>query len=148
MYSWDTSALVKQFIQEVGTGEALALRADAPPHATATLAYTETFSASRRRVREAALNEPHYHEVVRRFFTGVACLRQDQLGRQYPGTIQNTTGTTPAPHPRRYSSRVSNRAARSVAGTVRDDLSRRTTPQSRNGRTSRNEAYPVVSPSA
>jgi len=67
MYYWDTSALVKQFIQEVGTDDALALRADAPPHATATIAYTETFSAFRRRVREAALKELQYHEVVRRF---------------------------------------------------------------------------------
>ena len=58
---------MKQFIQEAGTDEALALRADAPPHATATIAYTETFSAFRRRVREAALKEPQYHEVVRRF---------------------------------------------------------------------------------
>lgn len=67
MYYWDTSAFVKQFIQEVGTDDVLALRADAPPHATATITYTETFSAFRRRVREAALKEPHYHEVVRRF---------------------------------------------------------------------------------
>jgi len=67
MYYWDTSALVKQFIQEIGTNEALALRSDAPPHATATIAYTETFSAFHRRVRESALKEPHYHEVVRRF---------------------------------------------------------------------------------
>ncbi|MDH5640040.1 MAG: type II toxin-antitoxin system VapC family toxin [Nitrospira sp.] len=67
MYYWDTSALVKQFIREIGTDEALALRSDAPPHATATIAYTEAFSAFRRRVRESALKEPHYHEVVRRF---------------------------------------------------------------------------------
>lgn len=45
MYYWDTSALVKQFIEKVGTGEALALRANAPPHATATIAYAEIFSA-------------------------------------------------------------------------------------------------------
>ena len=67
MYYWDTSALVKQFIQEIGTDEALALRSDPPPHATATIAYTETFSAFRRRVRESALKESQYHEVVRRF---------------------------------------------------------------------------------
>jgi uncharacterized protein len=67
MFYWDTSALVKQFIQEVGTSEAIALRADAPPHATATIAYTETFSALRRRVRETALRESQYDEVVRRF---------------------------------------------------------------------------------
>ncbi len=58
---------MKQFIQEIGTDDALALRTDAPPHATATIVYTETFSALRRPVREAALKEPHYHEVVRRF---------------------------------------------------------------------------------
>src|SRR6185437_15165141 len=67
MFYWDTSALVKQFIEEIGTDEAIALRADTPPHATATIAYTETFSALRRRVREAVLGESQYHEVVRRF---------------------------------------------------------------------------------
>ncbi|MDH4084640.1 MAG: type II toxin-antitoxin system VapC family toxin [Nitrospira sp.] len=67
MFYWDTSALVKQFIQEVGTSEAIALRANAPPHATATIAYTETFSALRRRVRETALRESQYDDVVRRF---------------------------------------------------------------------------------
>ena len=67
MFYWDTSALVKQFIEEVGTDEAIALRADTPPHATATIAYTETFSALRRRVREAVLGESQCHEVVRRF---------------------------------------------------------------------------------
>lgn len=67
MLYWDTSALVKQFIDEPGTDQALSLRAHAPPHATATIAYTETFSALRRRVRESELGEPQYHEVVRRF---------------------------------------------------------------------------------
>lgn len=67
MYYWDTSAFVKQFIEEVGTGEVIALRAEALPHATATITYTETFSALRRRVRETSLKEPQYHEVVRRF---------------------------------------------------------------------------------
>lgn len=37
------------------------------PHATATIIYTETFSAFRRRVRDTSLKEPQYHEVVRRF---------------------------------------------------------------------------------
>lgn len=54
MLYWDTSALVKQFIEEAGSGDVIALRAEPPPHATATIAYTETFSALRRRVREAA----------------------------------------------------------------------------------------------
>lgn len=67
MLYWDTSALVKQFIDEPWTDQALSLRAHAPPHATATIAYTETFSALRRRVRESELGEPQYHEVVRRF---------------------------------------------------------------------------------
>lgn len=67
MYYWDTSAFVKQFIEEVGTNEVMALRAEALPHATATITYAETFSALRRRVRETALKESHYHEVARRF---------------------------------------------------------------------------------
>ncbi len=37
MYDWDTSAFVKQFIEEVGTGEDIALRAERLPHATAPL---------------------------------------------------------------------------------------------------------------
>ncbi|MDN5942505.1 MAG: type II toxin-antitoxin system VapC family toxin [Nitrospira sp.] len=67
MLYWDTSALVKQFIDEPGTDEAIALRGDAPPHATATITFAETFSALRRRVRETALQESQYHEIVRRF---------------------------------------------------------------------------------
>lgn len=67
MFYWDTSALVKQFIEEAGADDVLALRSDTPPHATATITYTETFSVFRGLVREAALKEPHYHEVVRRF---------------------------------------------------------------------------------
>lgn len=139
MYYWDTSALVQQFIQEVGTGETLALRADAPPHATATIAYTETFSAFRRRAREAALKEPQYLPRSRTsFFTGMACLRQDQLGRKYPWTIQNTTRTIPSLHPPRHSSRISHRAAKSAGRTVGCYLSRRPTHQSSYGGTSRN----------
>ena len=45
----------------------MALRTQAPPHATATIACTETFSALRRRVRESALKESQYEDVVRRF---------------------------------------------------------------------------------
>jgi predicted nucleic acid-binding protein len=67
MFYWDTSALVKQFIEEAGTKDVNALRSESPPHATATIAYAETFSALRRRVREASLKEPQYQEVVRRF---------------------------------------------------------------------------------
>ncbi|WP_420799901.1 type II toxin-antitoxin system VapC family toxin [Nitrospira moscoviensis] len=67
MYYWDTSALVKQFIEEAGTRDVTAWRLQAPPHATATIAFTEAFSAFRRRVRESALKEPQYQEVVRRF---------------------------------------------------------------------------------
>lgn len=67
MLYWDTSALVKQFIEEAGTSDVIVLRAGAPPHATATITFTETFSALRRRVREAALKESQYQEVVRRF---------------------------------------------------------------------------------
>jgi predicted nucleic acid-binding protein len=67
MFYWDTSALVKQFVEEAGTSDAVVLRANPPPHATATIAYAETFSALRRRVREATLKESQYDEVIRRF---------------------------------------------------------------------------------
>lgn len=67
MLYWDTSALVKQFIEEAGTDKALSLRTGSPPHATATITYTETFSALRRRVRESVLGAPEYDEIVRRF---------------------------------------------------------------------------------
>jgi predicted nucleic acid-binding protein len=67
MLYWDTSALVKQFIKEAGTSDVMVLRTQAPPHATATIAFTEIFSALRRRVRESALKESQYEDVVRRF---------------------------------------------------------------------------------
>jgi predicted nucleic acid-binding protein len=79
------SALVKQFIQEVGTSEAIALRADAPSHTTSTIAYTETFSALRRRVRETALRESQYDEVVRRFLREWPAYVRVNLGERILG---------------------------------------------------------------
>lgn len=82
MLYWDTSAMVKQFVEEAGTRDVLTLRAQTPPHATATIAFTETFSALRRRVREVALKEPQYQEVVRRFL------------RQWPSYVRVTLDET------------------------------------------------------
>ncbi len=67
MIYWDTSALVKQFVGEAGSEQALALRAEDTPHATALITYPETFSALRRRVRERFLSEARYREVIDHF---------------------------------------------------------------------------------
>ena len=64
MIYWDTSALVKQFLAEVGTEEVLALRTQDLPHATSMITYSETFSALRRRVRERFLPAAHYCAAI------------------------------------------------------------------------------------
>ena len=43
MIYWDTNALVKQFLAEVGTEEVLAFRSQDLPHATSMITYSETF---------------------------------------------------------------------------------------------------------
>ena len=68
MLYWDTSALVKQYLTEPGTPQALTLRAQPEVlHATAIIAYTELFSALRRRVREGVLSEARYRRAIGRF---------------------------------------------------------------------------------
>ena len=64
MIYWDTSALVKQFLAEVGSEEVLALRTQDLPHATSMITYSETYSALRRRVRERFLPAGHYRTVI------------------------------------------------------------------------------------
>jgi len=61
---WDTSALVKQFLAEVGTEEVLALRTQDLPHATSMITYSETFSALRRRARERFLSVARYRTAM------------------------------------------------------------------------------------
>jgi hypothetical protein len=141
----DTSALAKQFIEEVGTGEALALRTDAPPHATATIAYTETFSAFRRHVREAALKERQYHEVVRRFvqeWPAYVRINLDEsiLGRSRTLLERYPLRTLEAIH-------LASAIELQISWTNRLLLSQPApTHQSCYGRTSRNETYPLVNP--
>lgn len=64
MIYWDTSALVKQFLAEVGTEEVLALRTQDLPHATSMITYSETFSALRRRARERFLSVARYRTAM------------------------------------------------------------------------------------
>jgi predicted nucleic acid-binding protein len=61
---WDTSALVKQYLAEVGSEEVLALRTQDLPHATSMITYSETFSALRRRVRERFLPATRYRTAI------------------------------------------------------------------------------------
>jgi len=61
---WDTSALVKQFLAEVGTEQVLALRTQDLPHATSMITYSETFLALRRRVRERFLPAARYRTAI------------------------------------------------------------------------------------
>ena len=64
MIYWDTSALVKQFLAEVGTEEVLAFRTQDLPHATSMITYSETFSALRRRARERFLSVARYRTAM------------------------------------------------------------------------------------
>ena len=64
MIYWDTSALVKQFLAEVGTEQVLALRTQDLPHATSMITYSDTFSALRRRVRERFLPAARYRTAI------------------------------------------------------------------------------------
>ena len=64
MIYWDTSALVKQFLAEVGTAEVLGLRTQDLPHATSMITYSETFSALRRRARERFLSAARYRTAI------------------------------------------------------------------------------------
>jgi predicted nucleic acid-binding protein len=61
---WDTSALVKQYLAEVGTEQVLALRTQDLPHATSMITYSEIFSALRRRVRERFLPATRYRKAI------------------------------------------------------------------------------------
>jgi len=61
---WETSALVKQSLAEVGTEQVLALRTKDLPHATSMITYSETFSALRRRVGERFLPAARYRTAI------------------------------------------------------------------------------------
>jgi predicted nucleic acid-binding protein len=65
---WDTSALVKHFITEVGTSEALTFRRTQDVHATSMIAYPEVISALRRRHREGNLSDNQYRTARNLFF--------------------------------------------------------------------------------
>jgi predicted nucleic acid-binding protein len=65
---WDTSALVKQFITEVGTSEVLTFRRTQNDHATSMIAYPEVISALHRRNREQNLSDNQYRTARNLFF--------------------------------------------------------------------------------
>ena len=64
---FDTSALVKRYLAEQGTGEIAALWAEAEYHAVSRLAYAETLSALHRKEREQPSDQSELHEARARF---------------------------------------------------------------------------------
>lgn len=60
---FDSSALVKRYIGEAGTGEVLAWCDQATELAVAVIAVPEVVSAFRRLVREGRIGEAHYAEL-------------------------------------------------------------------------------------
>ena len=67
---FDTSALVKRYVQEAGSDQVLALWSTAQARAVSRLAFAETLSAARRKQRE----RPEAHAVVE---TSLAEFRRD-----------------------------------------------------------------------
>jgi predicted nucleic acid-binding protein len=63
----DTSALVKRFVSEVGSGEVQRLVSGGAPVACATIAYAELYSGLTRRHREGALSRLQYRLACRHF---------------------------------------------------------------------------------
>lgn len=67
MTYWDTSALVKLFVSEVGSSEARAVLARDREVATALLTYVEAFSAFTRRAQDRSITRVDLATVCRRF---------------------------------------------------------------------------------
>ena len=63
----DTSALVKRFVAETGSGTVQGLILRQRPVACATIAYAETYAGLKRRHREGALSAGQYRLACRRF---------------------------------------------------------------------------------
>ena len=79
---WDASALVKQFLAEVGGEEVLSLRNPDLPHGSSMITHTETFSALRRRVRERFLPAAHYRAAIDLFNRDWAAFVRVQLDEE------------------------------------------------------------------
>ena len=63
----DTSALIKRYVEESGSGEVARLLAEARTVATLTLTRVEAYSALRKAVRTRALNESEAEETKAAF---------------------------------------------------------------------------------
>ena len=67
MIYFDTSALVKRFVDEPGTPTVQRLVANSDNLATAKIAYAEMYSGFTRKLRENELSQNDYHVVCRQF---------------------------------------------------------------------------------
>ncbi len=63
----DTSALIKRYVEEEGTEKVDALWSDACAIATSVVAFAETFSAFRRKLREGLLSDEEYVGLEKKF---------------------------------------------------------------------------------
>lgn len=64
MIYFDSSALVKKYVQETGSEEVMRLMAQGGPAVTAKLSYPEILSSLARKRREKALTETDYHGAL------------------------------------------------------------------------------------
>jgi predicted nucleic acid-binding protein len=78
----DTSALVKRFVWEAGSGEVGSLLARGEPVASATIAYAELYSGLTRRHREGGLSKLQYQLACRRFERDWMALVKVELGAE------------------------------------------------------------------
>jgi predicted nucleic acid-binding protein len=76
----DTSALVKRFVFEAGSGEVQSLLTGDDPVASATIAYAELYSAMTRRHREGVLTQLQYRLACKRFERDWLALVKVELG--------------------------------------------------------------------
>lgn len=92
MNYWDTSALLKLFVNEPGSPEARAVLTRDPEVATALLTYVEAFSAFTRRGEDGSLTHADLARVRRRFGTEwIAYLRvplTDELIRRSRAVVE------------------------------------------------------------
>jgi predicted nucleic acid-binding protein len=78
----DTSALVKRFVSEAGSGEVQNLVTGGEPVASATIAYAELYSGLTRRHREGMISQFQYRLVCRRFERDWTAFVKVELGAE------------------------------------------------------------------
>lgn len=110
----DTSALVKRYVAETGTGLVRRMFVGTEPLATSALSYAEYFSALNRKRRESALSRVDYRELARRFeadWTGLQVVHLTE-------TVLRTARRLLERHDLRAGDAVQLASALAIAGSV------------------------------